>query len=102
MPVDALIVLGIAVATWLFLTKTIHGRRLYAVGDNERAARLSGVPVRLYRAAAYVTCGAFAGLAVRGPVQVPCSDCATSHGSLVATAGAARRAQTKSSIRTSA
>src|SRR5262249_14712838 len=41
-PLDALIVLALAALTWLFLTRTIHGRRLYAVGDNERAARLAG------------------------------------------------------------
>ncbi|HZP18834.1 MAG TPA: ABC transporter permease [Bauldia sp.] len=62
-PADALIVLALTALAWLFLTRTIHGRRLYAVGDNERAARLSGVSVRGYRAAAYVLCGAFAGLA---------------------------------------
>ena len=49
--------------TWVVLTRTIYGRRLYAVGDNERAARLSGLPVRAYRASAYIFCGAFAGLA---------------------------------------
>ena len=63
LPVDALVVLLFAAITWLVLARTIHGRRLYAVGDNERAARLSGVAVRFYRAAAYVICGAFAGLA---------------------------------------
>lgn len=61
-PLDALIVLALTVLTWLVLTRTVHGRRLYAVGDNERAARLCGVPVRRYRAAAYIACGAFAGL----------------------------------------
>jgi ribose transport system permease protein len=63
LPVDALVALALCAATWLFLARTIHGRRLYAVGDNERAARLAGVPVSAYRAAAYVICGAFAGLA---------------------------------------
>jgi ribose transport system permease protein len=63
LPLDALIVAGVTVLTWLVLTRTVHGRRLYAVGDNERAARLCGVPVRRYRAAAYIACGAFAGLA---------------------------------------
>ena len=63
LPADAVIVLLLTGVTWLFLTRTIAGRRLYAVGDNERAARLSGLPIRLYRAVAYVVCGAFAGLA---------------------------------------
>jgi ribose/xylose/arabinose/galactoside ABC-type transport system permease subunit len=63
LPADALIVSALALAVWLFLARTIHGRRLYAVGDNERAARLAGVQVRRYRALAYVLCGGFAGLA---------------------------------------
>jgi len=63
LPFDALIALGLALVTWLVLTRTVHGRRLYAVGDNERAARLSGLSVPLYRAGAYVACGAFAGIA---------------------------------------
>jgi len=63
LPLDALIALGLALVTWLVLTRTVHGRRLYAVGDNERAARLSGLSVPLYRAGAYVACGAFAGIA---------------------------------------
>jgi len=62
LPLDALSVLAFTALAWLFLARTIHGRRLYAVGDNERAARLAGIAVRLYRAAAYVICGAFAGL----------------------------------------
>ena len=63
LPADAVIVLLITALTWVVLTRTIYGRRLYAVGDNERAARLSGLPVRAYRASAYIFCGAFAGLA---------------------------------------
>lgn len=62
-PLDAIIALVLTALTWLVLTRTVHGRRLYAVGDNERAARLSGLSIRAYRAAAYVTCGAFAGIA---------------------------------------
>jgi ribose transport system permease protein len=62
LPLDAIIVLTLTAITWIVLTRTVLGRRLYAVGDNERAARLCGVPVRRYRAAAYIACGAFAGL----------------------------------------
>lgn len=39
------------------------GRYVYAIGDNEEAARLSGVPVRMTKVFAYALCGAFAGLA---------------------------------------
>jgi ribose/xylose/arabinose/galactoside ABC-type transport system permease subunit len=35
--------LVLAVVTWLILSRTVLGRHLYAVGGNERAARLSGI-----------------------------------------------------------
>ena len=53
-------VLSIPGAVWLVLTRTVIGRRLYAVGDNAASARLCGLPVRTCRGAAYVACGAFA------------------------------------------
>jgi len=39
------------------------GRHLYAIGGNEEAARLSGVPVARSKVLAYVLCGLFSGLA---------------------------------------
>ena len=36
----------IAAATWFFLSSTAYGRAVYATGDNQAAARLSGLPVR--------------------------------------------------------
>jgi ribose/xylose/arabinose/galactoside ABC-type transport system permease subunit len=62
-PLDALVAMALVLLIWIILTRTIQGRRLYAVGDNERAARLSGVHVRAYRAVAYIVCGIFAGVA---------------------------------------
>ncbi len=47
----------------LIVARTCFGRYLYAIGGNEEAARLSGVPVRRVRIAAYALCGLFAGLA---------------------------------------
>jgi len=35
--------LGLAVVTWLILSRTVLGRHLYALGGNEQAARLSGI-----------------------------------------------------------
>jgi ribose transport system permease protein len=54
-----LILYGIA---HLLMTRTTWGRRIYAVGGNCEAARLSGVPVRRVTVTAYVTCGFLAGL----------------------------------------
>ncbi|MBM3955377.1 MAG: ABC transporter permease [Planctomycetes bacterium] len=35
--------LGLAVVTWIVLSRTVLGRHLYALGGNEQAARLSGI-----------------------------------------------------------
>lgn len=40
-----------------------YGRRLYAIGSNPEAARISGLPVPRIVLLAYVVCGALAGLA---------------------------------------
>lgn len=57
---------GIAAAAALIahitLSATIVGRWLYAIGHNERAARVSGVPTAQVTFAAYVFSGIFAGL----------------------------------------
>ncbi len=55
--VVSLIVLGLVVAYTRF------GRHLYAIGGNEEAARLSGVPVIRSKVTAYMLCGLFSGLA---------------------------------------
>ncbi len=50
-------------ATLLMLRFTAPGVHLYAVGDNEEAARYAGLPVRRTKVLAYTYCGALAGLA---------------------------------------
>jgi D-xylose transport system permease protein len=52
-----------SVVVWFVLTFTTTGRRLYAVGGNAEAARLSGINVRRYKLAAFVICSAAAGFA---------------------------------------
>ncbi|MBD1856273.1 MULTISPECIES: sugar ABC transporter permease [Leptolyngbya] len=44
-PQSVMISLGIVVALWLVLRKTLFGRHLYAVGGNEEAARRAGINV---------------------------------------------------------
>ena len=48
---------------WFVLGFTTLGRRVYAVGGNAEAARLSGVNVGAYKMAAFVLCSATAGFA---------------------------------------
>jgi ribose transport system permease protein len=45
------------------LKKTVFGRMIYAIGNNEEAVRLSGHNVKFYKVAAFVICGATVGLA---------------------------------------
>lgn len=42
------------IAGAFILSKSIYGRSIYALGGNEEAARLSGIPVDLFRGSTYV------------------------------------------------
>ncbi|MFN4130558.1 MAG: ABC transporter permease, partial [Paracoccaceae bacterium] len=62
-PVLAYFMLGAVFLAWFVMERTIFGRYIYAVGGNQKAAELSGVQVRRYRAAALVVCAVFAAVA---------------------------------------
>jgi len=55
-------VLFVALA-WFVMERTTFGRYVYAVGGNLKAAELSGLNARFYRAAALVVCSVFAAVA---------------------------------------
>jgi ribose/xylose/arabinose/galactoside ABC-type transport system permease subunit len=57
------ILLALTGVTAVVLRYTVFGRHAYALGSNEAAARLCGVPVARRRMALYALGGAFAGLA---------------------------------------
>lgn len=61
--VVTLIFLVVFALTWVLLTKHRWGRELYAIGGNEEASRLSGVPVAKAKLMAYVMSGMFAAVA---------------------------------------
>ncbi len=61
-PIAALIAVAVAVA-WLVLKNTRRGIALYAVGDDEAAARLSGLNVRHTRFFAFMAAGLLYALA---------------------------------------
>jgi ribose transport system permease protein len=59
----ALIFWAIFSAALIFLLRrSVYGKRLYAIGNNVKAAYLSGVPVRRVLVATYTLCGLCAGL----------------------------------------
>lgn len=62
-PIPSLIMLAVLVASGVVLSLTPFGRSVYAIGSNEDAARLSGLPVRLYTTIVYVIVGGVSGLA---------------------------------------
>jgi ribose/xylose/arabinose/galactoside ABC-type transport system permease subunit len=62
-PVPALVMLLLVVIGAFVLSRTRFGRYVYAVGGNEEAARLSGVPTRKVKLWVYAISGACAGVA---------------------------------------
>jgi erythritol transport system permease protein len=84
--------LGIPVAVWIMIvvaaaavvvtTKTPFGRRVYAVGGNERAAILAGIRVNRIKIAVYVlsgACAALAGLLLTSELGAAYPDTATTY-----------------------
>jgi len=63
LPIPLLILVAVAGLFQAVLSLTSYGRRLYALGGNAEAARLSGIAVHRTLASAYVLCGLLSGLA---------------------------------------
>ena len=66
-PVPVLIFLFLAALAWVLQARTPFGTLVAAVGDNERAAWLSGLNVTTIKAATYGLCGVLA--AIAGMIQ---------------------------------
>jgi ribose transport system permease protein len=62
-PVPVVIVAILAIVAWVMLAKTPIGEYILAVGGNEEAARISGVPIARTKITAYVISGFLASLA---------------------------------------
>jgi len=61
--VVTLIFLACAALAWLLMAKSVWGRYIYAIGGNETASRMSGVPVVLVKTVAYMASGICAAVA---------------------------------------
>jgi ribose transport system permease protein len=61
-PAIFLVALALVLAGWFVLNRTVFGRLVYAIGNNEEAVRLAGHSVRFYKIAAFVICGAAVGV----------------------------------------
>jgi ribose transport system permease protein len=62
-PIPALYVLAIAIVLWIVSERLPIGRHVYAIGANEKAAALNGIPVRLYVIGVFVASALVAGFA---------------------------------------
>jgi len=63
LPITAYYVLTITLIMWIVLDYTPVGRYLYAIGANQRAAELNGIPTRKFVIAAFVSSGGLTALA---------------------------------------
>jgi ribose transport system permease protein len=62
-PNPLILMLIIAAIMWVVLHRSVYGRYLFAVGQNEAAARYSGINTRRMISSAYVLSGLFGGIA---------------------------------------
>ena len=63
LPVPTLLFLIALPVVWFYLSHTVSGRAVYAIGVNPEAVRLAGINVRRHVTAAYVASGFLAALA---------------------------------------
>ncbi|WP_182418538.1 ABC transporter permease [Bartonella sp. HY038] len=61
-PLVFIVALILVFVAWFILTKTVFGRMLYAIGNNEEAVRLAGHPVFWYKVAAFTIAGGTVGI----------------------------------------
>jgi galactofuranose transport system permease protein len=62
-PFQAILMVIVVVAAAWMLRRTVFGRQILAIGGNERAARLSGIPVASVKQRVYLISGLLSGIA---------------------------------------
>jgi ribose transport system permease protein len=63
LPIALIVTVVVYLAFWGFLEHTVLGRRIYAIGGNPQAARVSGIAVDRVLITVYTLCGLMAGFA---------------------------------------
>lgn len=59
-PLLSILMLGIVLLFWFLMRHTPTGRKLYAIGGGEEAARVAGIPVKRCKLLAFVLCAVMA------------------------------------------
>jgi ribose transport system permease protein len=62
-PTPFVLLIIVAALMWVLIHRSVYGRYLFAVGNNEDAARYSGINSKRMIASAYIVCAALAGIA---------------------------------------
>jgi len=62
-PMSVILTIAVYLIAGFFLARTVAGRYIFAVGGNERATRLAGIPVDRVKILVYTVSGLLAGLA---------------------------------------
>lgn len=83
LPVQGWLALLIAVVLYFVVTRTRFGRYILAVGGNERAATLAGVPVSRVKIGVYMICALLSGLAGLIVVAINSASDAARNGNLM-------------------
>ncbi|WP_313805359.1 ABC transporter permease [Cytobacillus sp.] len=61
-PMLSIIMLVLVLVFWFLMTQMSVGRRFYAIGGNEKASKVSGIPIKKYKTFAFALCGMLAAL----------------------------------------
>ncbi len=61
-PIAVIVLVAIGIVAWFVLERTYVGRQIYAVGGNQEAARLAGIPTKRRITLVYMISGACAGV----------------------------------------
>ena len=73
LPISGLLFITLAIIISIFLRKTVNGRNIYAIGDNEAGARICGVNIDQVKILVYSINGllaAFAGIILTAKLGV--------------------------------
>jgi ribose/xylose/arabinose/galactoside ABC-type transport system permease subunit len=62
-PVPTIMMVLVTIAAWLYLSKSVAGRNVYALGGNEQASRYSGIRNNRVQVGVFMTSGLAAGIA---------------------------------------
>jgi ribose/xylose/arabinose/galactoside ABC-type transport system permease subunit len=62
-PVPLLVMVAVTIAGWIYLTRTVMGRHVFAIGGNPEASRYSGIAVQRVKLSVYLVSALCAGIA---------------------------------------